>query len=142
MKFGTKVLLSTALLLSAAGANAGNGLYEVDVSGLPGLTIKEGATLWQPTPLYPRMALRRGLEGKVLVEYSVNPQGKAENIRILQSSPRGFFDKATVRALESASFGVAYQDGQAAVADGLKKRFIYRIETDASGQERLQVSVN
>lgn len=141
MKLGKNILICAGLFLGAVAAQAHNGLYEVEVTGLQGLSILEGATVWQPTPVYPSMALRRGLEGNVLVEYTINANGKAENIKILEASPRGFFNNATVSALEGASFGVAYQDGAAVNVKGVKKRFVYKIEQGTNGQSRAVASV-
>jgi TonB family protein len=137
-----KMFVAAAALLSATGAFAASGPYEVEVTGLPGLSINSGKTLWQPLPLYPRMALRHGLTGEVLVQYSINEQGKAENIQILESSSKGFFDDTTIRALESASFGLAYEEGRAVAVQGVKKRFIYNIERISGREPQLQVSVN
>ena len=136
-----KCLTCAGLVFAAAGAQA-SGLYEVEVTGLQGLKILEGSTVWQPQPYYPSMALRRGLEGEVLVQYNINAQGKAEAIRILDARPLGFFNNATVDALESAYFGVSYDQGQAVTVEGVKKRFIYKIERDENGVERAVASIN
>jgi TonB family protein len=131
-----KNILASVLLFISGSALASSALYEVEVTGLQGLSLYEGATVWQPTPFYPRLALRRGLEGQVLVEYSINDQGKAENIRILAASPRGFFNNATIRALENARFGVAYSEGEPVRVDGVKKRFVYEIDRQAGIEPR------
>ena len=135
MKFGKKILIMGGLIFGASAAHATSGLYEVDVYGLQGLNILEGAAVWQPSPVYPSMALRRRLEGEVLVQYTISPAGKAENIEILDASPRGFFDNATIHALESATFGVTYDDGQAVPVEGIQKRFVYKIE-ETNGESR------
>ncbi|MCK9504054.1 MAG: energy transducer TonB [Porticoccaceae bacterium] len=137
-----KMFVAAAALLSATGAFAASGPYEVEVTGLPGLSINSGKTVWQPIPLYPRMALRHGVTGEVLVQYSINEQGKAENIQILESSAKGFFDDTTIRALENATFGLAYEQGSTVAVHGVKKRFIYNIEKVSDREQRLQVSVN
>ena len=142
MKFGKTAALISGLVFGASAAQAYNGLYEVEVTGLQGLNILEGTTVWQPSPIYPSMALRRGLEGQVLVEYTINEQGKAQDIRILDAQPRGFFNNVTVNALENATFGVAYDAGEPVAVEGIKKRFIYLIEEDDSGAIRPAVAVN
>lgn len=122
----TKALIVCATLM-AGGVQAGDAFYDIEVTGLSGLTMAPGKTVWQPEPVYPKMALRRGLAGEVLVSYDVNAQGKAENIRILESSPRGFFDNATVRLLENTTFSRGYDNGEAATVTGFTRRFIYDI---------------
>ena len=141
MKFGKKILAVAGLCAAAATAQAYNGLYEVEVTGLQGLNILEGSTVWQPSPVYPSMALRRGLEGQVLVEYTISADGKAENIRILEASPRGFFNNVTINSLKHATFGVSYQDGVAVPVTGVKKRFIFRIEEDSNRDNSQSVAI-
>ncbi len=52
-----------------------------------------------PAPHYPEQALEQGLEGFVIVEYTVTEQGRTEDLRVIQSSS-SLFDEA---ALESAA---------------------------------------
>jgi len=87
------------------------------------------------------MALRRGLTGEVLVEYDINEQGKAENIVILDASPRGFFNNATVRTLENTTFARNYEQGETAVLSGVKKRFVYQIVRDEQNGDQLALSI-
>lgn len=141
MKTITAMIVSGSLLLGVSAAQAGDALYDIEVTGLQGMSINKGATVWQPEPVYPKMALRRGLTGKVLVEYDINDQGKAENIVILESSPRGFFNNATVRILEGTTFARSYDQGEAATLNGVKKRFVYEIVRDQQNGEQLALSI-
>ena len=141
MKIKNTVLIAAGLLISSV-AGASSALYEVEVTGLQGLSINEGATVWQPAPTYPSLALRRRVEGSVLVEYSINAHGQAENIVVLESSPRGFFDNSTIRALEGSTFGVSYLQGEPAKVDSIKKRFVYKIEYADGDSNNLQASVS
>ena len=50
-------------------------------------------------PAYPRAALRRGVEGSVLLEFSVDANGDVVSPRVLESRPRGVFDEAALEAL-------------------------------------------
>jgi protein TonB len=50
-------------------------------------------------PQYPYGALHRGIEGWVLVEYTVNQRGQVVMPRVLEASPRGVFEREALRAL-------------------------------------------
>jgi TonB family protein len=50
-------------------------------------------------PVYPYAALTNGIEGWVLVEYTVNERGHVVTPRILEANPPGVFDRAALRAL-------------------------------------------
>ncbi|MAT49891.1 MAG: hypothetical protein CMK32_01735 [Porticoccaceae bacterium] len=141
MKLANMFVLSYALLAASTAALAGNAFYDVEVTGLKGLDIKSGETIFQPEPVYPKLALRRALTGEVLVQYSIDAQGKADNIVIVESSPRGFFDSATIRNLQAVTFGRSYEEGTAVPVHGLKKRFIYDIVRENEDSPDMRVSI-
>ena len=63
-------------------------------------------------PQYPRDALRRGEEGHVIVEFTINAQGTTEDITIVEAEPRGSFDNEARRAVSRWTFEPALQDGR------------------------------
>lgn len=50
-------------------------------------------------PEYPSGARRRGVEGWVELEYTVNEEGKVEDISIADAQPRNTFERAAINAL-------------------------------------------
>ena len=75
---------------------------------------------------YPRTAMRRGLTGEVLVEYSVNEQGRAEDIRILDSASR-VFESAAVKAVQDSIYMPQEQDGSLVKVSGIQRRFVFAL---------------
>lgn len=57
-----------------------------------------------PQPRYPLMALRRKLEGEVLLELSIRPDGSVGSARVISATPPGLFDQAAVAAAERWRF--------------------------------------
>ena len=55
--------------------------------------------LTRETPQYPFHALRHGVEGWVVLEYTVNERGTVVKPRVLEAYPPGVFDGAALRAL-------------------------------------------
>jgi protein TonB len=51
------------------------------------------------TPSYPFAALSRGVEGSVLLEYTVDERGRVVAPRVLEATPSGVFERAALRAL-------------------------------------------
>ena len=51
------------------------------------------------SPAYPHGALSRGVEGSVLLEYTVNERGRVVSPRVLEATPPGVFEGAALRAL-------------------------------------------
>ncbi len=51
-------------------------------------------------PNYPRAAERRGIEGYVILEYTVLADGKVEDVIVVDATPEGVFDKAALNAVQ------------------------------------------
>ena len=52
---------------------------------------------------YPELALRYGLEGKLLVEFSIGPRGQMERLRLVRSSGSEILDQEALRAIKAAA---------------------------------------
>jgi len=57
-----------------------------------------------PKPLYPRIARRRAQEGIVRLSVTIDMQGKASAISVLESSGHTRLDESAIKALEKAKF--------------------------------------
>lgn len=55
-------------------------------------------------PIYPRLAIKRELQGDVKVRVAVTSEGKPSNIEILKSSGHDLLDKAAIEAMSGWSF--------------------------------------
>jgi len=55
--------------------------------------------IYKVGPIFPKKFLSTGLpEGWVLVAYDVSPEGSTENIKVIDSSPRGYLERAAIDA--------------------------------------------
>lgn len=59
-------------------------------------------------PPYPGQARMRGVEGQVYVEFSVMPDGRTRNPRIIYALPQGFFEPTVRTALLHSEFGPGF----------------------------------
>jgi TonB family protein len=57
-------------------------------------------------PNYPWSARRKGIEGFVELEFSVNGEGKVTDVAVLKAIPEGIFEKAAQKALSKWTFEV------------------------------------
>ena len=89
--------------------------YDIRSSGVPmplgavvpvvpqaGLLTAEGRTAFPiltPAPEYPQRALARGIEGWVLVSFTIAETGAVVAPVVVDSDPRGVFDGAALRAV-------------------------------------------
>lgn len=63
-------------------------------------------------PIYPRMAAAKNQEGRVLVEFTISELGLVGNPRVIESDPRGVFDRAALRAIQKWKFKPYVVEGQ------------------------------
>ena len=54
--------------------------------------------IFQVPPQYPRRAAERGIEGCVVLKYVVTEVGSVRDPEVMQSIPKGIFDRAAIRA--------------------------------------------
>ncbi|WP_426688371.1 energy transducer TonB [Rhodanobacter ginsengiterrae] len=62
---------------------------------------------------YPTAAMRTRQEGWVVVTFTVDPDGKTSDVKVLESQPRHVFDRAAIDAVERYRFTPAMKDGTA-----------------------------
>lgn len=86
-------------------AGPSNGVGDIGSGGDgPITTVRPGGSIKPPTklrdvsPIYPELAKRVGVEGVVIIECTINPQGRVVNARVLRG--HALLDPAAVAAVE------------------------------------------
>ena len=59
------------------------------------------------TAAYPDSALRDGIKGYVIVEFTLNAKGQASDPKIIEASPPRVFDSAALVAVRRSRFDTA-----------------------------------
>ena len=59
-------------------------------------------------PNVPEVAWQNKINGWVLVAFSVTPQGKTRNVRVLDANPRGVFEEKVIAAVEDWSYRFSF----------------------------------
>jgi|GEM_PF-4180880 len=81
-------------------------------------------------PEYPKSAFQRGHTGWAVVKYTVNQEGRAENLEVVSSEPARVFDRSALRAIAQTRFEVPEVAGQTVSADNQYKKFVFEIDQD------------
>jgi protein TonB len=55
-------------------------------------------------PIYPRRALSRGIEGYVLLEFTVSKVGTVKDIKVIESEPSSIFNNAAIKAAQKFKY--------------------------------------
>jgi protein TonB len=78
-------------------------IHEVDQPPVPLVRLE---------PRYPREALRRRVEGEVIVEFVVDESGRCSAIEVISSRPGRLFESSAVRAIEGWRFSPGTSNGK------------------------------
>ena len=115
-----------AMAVSAVNVNTN---INLSASGF-GLSASDGEYLpiVKVQPVYPRRALSRGIEGYVIVEFTVTKQGTTKDIVVVEAEPTGIFDSAATQAAAKFKYKPRVVDGEAIEVPGVQNKITFKIE--------------
>jgi TonB family protein len=93
----------------------------------PDPVVTRAVLISSPRPQYPDNALKHGIEGDVVVLFTIDTRGAVKDAVIEQSRPAGVFDLAALRAIESARYQPRTEAGLAVVTPKVRKRFVFHV---------------
>lgn len=103
-----------------------------DVSLDGGLGLESGDGEYLPivkvAPVYPRRALQRGIEGFVIVEFTVNTVGAVKEPFVVEAQPAGIFDQAALDAAKKFKYKPRVVNGEATEVSGVQNRITFKID--------------
>lgn len=79
-------------------------------------------------PIYPRGAQTKGIEGYVDLAFDVAASGKTENIRVINAQPKGYFERASRKALAKWKYKPTIENGVAVVTRDVTTRISFALE--------------
>ena len=83
---------------------------------------------FKPDPEYPTIALQRGIEGYVIVQFDVTEEGTVENPVVLEAQPPSVFDRSAKRATLKFKYKPKILNGQPVRVKGVKNRITFELE--------------
>ncbi len=95
------------------GAGGGPYLGQWYGQNAPGAADSDVVPIVRISPQYPRQALLNGQEGWVKLEFTITPDGRVLDPAVVDSDPRGVFERAAMQAIIRWKFRPRYVDGQA-----------------------------
>lgn len=100
----------------------------VDTSA--GLSASDGEYLpiVKVAPVYPRRAQTRGIEGWVLLKFTVTETGSVINPQVVDAEPAGIFDKAAMRAVERFKYKPRVINGQAQQVHNVEHLITFKLD--------------
>ena len=101
----------------------------IDVD-LPGFASHKVQVRIKQQPEYPYLAQRRGIEGRVTVEFDIDSNGKVINPRITHSGNTSVFNRSVLKAIKGYQYEPYRMGGQAVGLQGLKEEFRFQLTYD------------
>ena len=78
-------------------------------------------------PVYPRRAQTRGIEGYVVLEFTVTKTGAVTNPVVIEAKPPGIFDRAAMNAAVKFKYKPKVVNGEAIDVAGVKNRITFEL---------------
>lgn len=78
--------------------------------------------------VYPRRAQSRGIEGFVIVEFTVTKTGAVTNPIVVHAEPEGMFDRAALDAVVKFKYKPRIVDGEAMIVSGVQNKISFEID--------------
>ncbi|MEH6595852.1 MAG: energy transducer TonB [Colwellia polaris] len=109
----------TADVQTDSGLSGGLNLESADGDYLPIVKV---------APIYPRRAQSRGIEGYVIVEFTVTKNGSVRSPLVIESQPEGIFDRAAMDAALKFKYKPRVVDGVATEVAGVQNKISFEID--------------
>lgn len=76
---------------------------------------------------YPRRALRRDVEGHVVVHFTITKTGNVENIEIVEAEPEGYFEESVREAVGKYKFQPRVRNGEPVATENVERRVVFKL---------------
>ncbi len=84
----------------------------------------------QIAPEYPQRAAERGIEGYVLLEFTVTEAGTVENPVVIEAQPPGIFDRAALNTVVRYKYQPRVIDGEPVPVMGVRTRIEFQLRDE------------
>lgn len=105
---------------------------QADTGLTGGLSLESGDGDYLPivkvAPVYPRRAQSRGIEGFVIVEFTVTKNGSVRDPFVVEAQPQGIFDRAAMDAALKFKYKPRVVDGQPMEVSGVQNKISFEID--------------
>lgn len=101
----------------------------VDIGGVSSFTTDgEYLPIMKVSPIYPRRALARGIEGHVLLEFVVTETGNVRDPVVIEAQPPGIFDRSAIQAALKFKYKPKMVDGKPVAVSGVQNKIRFELE--------------
>ncbi len=123
-------LIPVSVEIAEGGTGEAIGLEPPVIGGtppLPGRNDGEYIPVLTAAPDYPDSAARKGLEGYVIIEYTVDEKGSVQDPHVIFAEPMRVFDRAALKAVQRYKYKPRVVDGRAVQVHGVRQRITFEL---------------
>lgn len=115
---------AVAMLQPEVNARAAMTKMTVNVGG----SDRDIMPLVRINPDYPPRAQSRGIEGWVLIQFTITAAGTVRDAKVVDGSPKGYFEEAALKAIARWRYNPKVQEGVAVERVGVRVRLSFNME--------------
>jgi protein TonB len=90
---------------------------------------RDAVPLVRIEPDYPMQARQRGIEGWVVIEFTISTAGTVKDPVVVASEPGTVFDRVAIQAVRKWKYNPKVQDGKPVERSGVKVRLDFEMES-------------
>lgn len=98
-----------------------------ELPAIDAMTDGDALPIVKVQPVYPRHALARNLEGYVLVEFTIDALGRVVDVRVIEASPPGVFERAALQAAQRFRYKPRVVNGQPTPVTGVRHLLTFEL---------------
>ena len=83
-------------------------------------------------PQYPERAAQRGIEGRVLIEFTISKSGSVKNPKVIAYEPSKIFNKAALKAVSQWKYNPKIENGKPVEQKGIRIAIPFRLGSENS----------
>jgi len=117
-----------AVVPVAVQASASVAAQKLGVARLSGGSDRDAVPLVRIEPEYPPNAADRGVEGWVLLRFTITPVGTVKDAVVVDASPTGVFDAAALKAVSRWKYNPKVEEGVAVERRGVQVILRFKVE--------------
>ncbi len=88
---------------------------------------QQAMPLHRVEPSYPSRALKRGIEGYVVMSFTIDETGRPTDITVVEAQPKRMFERDAMRALRNWKYQPKLMDGKAVTQPGQSVKLEFRL---------------
>lgn len=88
---------------------------------------QQAMPLYRAEPRYPSKASKRGIEGYVVIKFTIDPTGRPTDLQVLEAKPKRMFEREAMIALKKWKYQPKVVDGKAIAQFGQTARVEFKL---------------